>query len=80
MHYTYRMKETCLCDEQGTKWTVYGVEAVDATGNILSCFSDVFFDRESAKSFVRACNEQEVELLHIRDVVDDALVEQYIMT
>ena len=78
MYYTYQMREDCLRDEQGAEWIVYGLDAIDAQGHVLFSFADIFFDRESAKNFVQICNEQKVELLHIQEVVDDALVEQYL--
>ena len=77
MVYTYRMREDPLRDEQGIEWKVYGIEAVDSAGNILCCFPDIFFDRERAKAFVRSCNVQRVELLHMQDVIDNVLAEQY---
>jgi len=68
MYSTYRVKEGLVCDEHGTAWPVYGIEGVDEDGNSLFCFSDIYFDREKAKAFVRLCNEQQVEPVHIQDV------------
>ena len=77
MYDTYRLKEGSICDEHGIAWPVYGIEAADADGKILFCFSDIFFDREKATAFVRMCNEQQVEPVHIQDVISNALAEQY---
>ena len=77
MRYTYQINQEALRDESGTAWAVYGIEAVDGDGNILFRFSDIFFSRERAEGFVRLCNEQEVELTHIRDIIDNAVAEQY---
>ncbi|MBQ8683060.1 MAG: hypothetical protein IJ518_00915 [Clostridia bacterium] len=71
------MNEDRLYDEQGMEWTVYGIEALDTAGNILCCFSDIFFEQEKAKEFVQMCNEQAVEPVHIQDVIDDVLAQLY---
>ena len=73
----YRMKEGILQDEQGIARKVYGIEAVDEAGNILFSFPDVFFDYEKAEVFVHLCNEQQVEPVHIHDVISNAIAEQY---
>ncbi len=73
----YRMKEEVLRDEQGIARKVYGIEAVDEAGNVLFRFPDMFFDLEKAKAFVHMCNEQQVELVHIHDVISNAIAEQY---
>ena len=77
MYGMYRLKEGSICDEHGIAWTVYGIEAVDEAGEIPFCFPDVFFDREKATAFVRMCNEQQVEPVHLPDVISNALAEQY---
>ncbi len=77
MHGTYRIREDDLYDEQGRMWTVYGIEAIDGRGDILACFADLFFDRGSAWAFVCLCNEQQVELLHLPEIIDNVLAEQY---
>ena len=80
MCYTYQLREDRAYDEKGKEWTVYGIEAIDTDGRILACFADVFFNQAMAVAFVHACNTQNVELWQLREVVEDALTEQYIRT
>lgn len=74
MSYTYRMRKDSAYDEDENKYTVYGIEAVDPKGNVALSFSDVFFDRQKAERFVNLCNKNGLELIHLADVVEDALV------
>ncbi len=77
MQYTYRLRQDTLQDEIGRVQVVYGVEALDPDGKVHCAFPDIFFDREKALSFVRICNEQDVDPIHLQDLVEDALTEQY---
>ena len=77
MPYTYRLREDAIHDEEGKEYIVYGIEAVNREKKILSSFSDIFFDKQKAEAFVSLCNECKLELIHLADVVDDAITEQY---
>ena len=77
MNYIYRLNETTITDENGEKYTVYGIDAVNDNGYILESHTDIFFDRLKAEEFVSLCNECELELIHLPDVVEDAITEQY---
>lgn len=71
--YSYRMQKNTVQDERKQMHTVYGIEAIDSAGKILSSFPDVFFDRQTAERFVSLCNNGKLSLIHLRDVVADAL-------
>lgn len=43
MAYTYRIRKSTVQDEEGNRYTVYGIEAISSEGEVLSGFSDVFF-------------------------------------
>lgn len=77
MNYIYRLNEITGTDEEGTKHIVYGIDAVDKYGNILGSYTDIFFDRLKAEKFVSLCNECKLELIHLPDVLEDAIIEQY---
>ena len=77
MNYIYRLNETTVTDEEGKKHIVYGIDAIDKFGNVLASYTDIFFDRTKAENFVALCNECELELIHLPDVVEDAITEQY---
>ena len=73
MGYFYRMQRNTVQDEKKQVHTVYGIEAIDSAGKVLSSFPDVFFDRQAAERFVGLCNDGKLSLIHLRDVVADAL-------
>lgn len=77
MQYTYQLRQDMLRDESGIEWVVYGIETLDSVGNILCSFSDIFFDKKKALSFVCVCNEQDIDPIHIQDLIEDALTQQY---
>ena len=76
MAYTYRIRKSTVQDEEGNRYTVYGIEAISSEGEVLSGFSDVFFDRQRAEGFVRLCNTGGLALIHCPDAVEDALADQ----
>lgn len=76
MTFTYCVRKDTIRDEERKDHTVYGIEAVDSKGEILSSFSDLFFDRQKAESFVRLCNESGLSLIHLSGAVEDALAEE----
>ena len=77
MSYTYRLREDTIHDEDGKEYIVYGIEAVNSKKKVLSSFSDIFFDKQKAEAFVNLCNEGKLELIHLADIVEDAITEQY---
>ncbi len=77
MNYIYRLNETIIADEYGKKYTSFGIDAVSCSGQIYASFPDIFFNRLKAEKFVALCNECGLELIHLSDVVEDAITEQY---
>lgn len=77
MKYIYRLNEITVKTEEETDFIVYGIDAVDKYGNILSSYTDIFFDRTKAEKFVALCNDCKLELIHLPDAVEDAIAEQY---
>ncbi len=77
MEFVYRLKTDSIYDEEGCLHTVYGIAAVDTFGRVIKSFSDVFFDKAKAEHLVTLCNREKLSLIHLEDVVDDALAEQY---
>ncbi|MBQ3126685.1 MAG: hypothetical protein IJC15_06400 [Clostridia bacterium] len=57
--------------------TAYGIAAVkeyDGCPVVMQTISDVYATRTPVMRLVRYCNEMGLELIHLRDVVDDLLV------
>ncbi len=77
MEIVYRLKTDNIYDEEGCLHTVYGIVAIDTFGNEIKSLADVFFDKEKAEQLVTLCNKENLSLIHLEDVVEDALTEQY---
>lgn len=77
MQYTYYLREDTIIGQAGEEHIVYGIEAITPGGETLLAYPDVFFDRGRAEHLVHLCNEGGLSLLHLADVVEDALAEQY---
>ena len=75
MAYTYCVRKNIVQDEEKKPYTFYGIEAFGSGGEILSSYSDVFFDRQRAELFAELCNAGGLSLVHFPDAVEDALLE-----
>ena len=67
------MRTDIVTDEENHRYTVYGITALDNLGNMLKTFEDIFFDKNKAEEFVKLCNKEKLELIHLQDVVEDVL-------
>ncbi len=77
MSYIYYMRADTIYDEDGKPYIVYGIEAINPQGEVLSSFPDVFFDKQKAENFVKLCNDSSLDIIHLSDVVEDSITEQY---
>lgn len=73
----YVLRSDTIQSEEETIHTVYGVNAVTPDGTILSSCPDIFFDSAAAGSFVDRLNRTNLSLIHLPDVIEDVLTEQY---
>lgn len=78
MSHTYRLNETTVKDKGGIIYTFYGIDAVNEKGKIVKSFTKIFYERSRAQDLVTLCNECELSIIHLANVVDDALYEQSI--
>ena len=64
-----------IADEEGKKYTVYGIKAVSAVNHqeVLKFVPDIFFDQKRAEEFIAQCNALELKLIHLMDVIEDEL-------
>ena len=69
----YILRTDVVTDEENHKHTVYGITALDSFGNVLKSAQDIFFDKQKAEEFIKLCNEEKLELIHLQDVIDDIL-------
>ena len=73
MQVKYILRTDVVTDEENHRYTVYGITALDSFGNMLKTFEDIFFDKNKAEEFVKLCNEEKLQLIHLQDVVEDVL-------
>ncbi len=71
MLHCYSLQKGTYSDEEGIDHAVYGVCATDVCGNVLESYPDIFFDEQKAERFVDLCNESELSLCHLQDVIED---------
>ena len=71
----YQVRTDTITGEEGEAVKVYGISAIDPdTLKAKDSIPDVFFDKEKAEAFVALCNSLKLDLIHLRDVVEDQLV------
>lgn len=55
-------------------YTSFGINAVDSlTNQSLAYISDVFLDKESAENHIFLFNEEQLDIVHLENVLDDIL-------
>lgn len=69
----YELRTDAIYDEENQIHTVYGVDAWCGS-ELKNSVPDVFFDRMAAEDFVHRCNKYALSLIHLMDVIEDALV------
>lgn len=69
---TYCIQEEKLYHKDLGYYTAFAIKAFQ-NNKLVEFVSDVFLDKEKANSFVRQCNELQVDLVHLYDVIDDIL-------
>lgn len=77
MQVKYTLRTDIVTDEDNNKHTVYGVDALDRFENVLESVADIFFDKLKAEEFIKLCNEEKLELIHLQDVIEDVLEDMY---
>ncbi|MEG1550668.1 MAG: DUF6514 family protein [Oscillospiraceae bacterium] len=69
MRYAISFKE--IVDECGNHQLCYGIDAINCSNEIVFSISDITFDMEKLQNFVCELNILKLELIHLRDVVED---------
>ena len=77
MTFTYFINENTVRDENGINHTVYGISVSESSGRIYLAYPDVFFERQKAETLCNLCNKYKLSPIHLKDVIEDALTEQY---
>lgn len=72
--YTYRVKTTSISGGQGNSRSVYGIEVLNSIGRSLKVVPNIFLDATQAEKFVDLCNSEELDIIHLDDVIEDLLI------
>lgn len=73
MQVTYTLRTDIVTDEDNHKHIVYGINALDSFGSVLKSVDNIFFSKQKAEEFIELCNEEKLELIHLKDVIEDIL-------
>ncbi len=59
--------------EDGLEIETYGIKAVSKQGNILKSIDDITTDSQKLDKFISLCNQGNLALRHLNDVIEDFL-------
>ncbi len=71
--HTYCLRIDSYVDEEGKSHTLYGIDAIDNKGLTVLSFPGVFCDKAKAVDLIKLCNEGDLSIIHLANVVEDAL-------
>ena len=69
--HTYSVICEEMISEEGREYTAYGIRA-ESKDNAL-VISDISTEKEEINTLVELCNREELDIIHIYDVVEDFL-------
>lgn len=72
MRCIYKLRTDQIFDEENQMYTVYGIEVWES-GQCIQSVGDIFFDFQKAERFVAKCNQLELSVIHLMDVILDIL-------
>ena len=72
MRIEYRLFTERLENEERGSYIAYGLEAV-AEGHVCRHISDISVDAAAVSSLVAQCNQKELDICHLDDVIEDWL-------
>ena len=73
MQVIYTLRTDIVTDEENQRHTVYGIDVLDNFKNVIKTVKDIFFNKQKAENFIKLCNEEKLELVHLQDVIEDIL-------
>lgn len=73
MQYVYKIRTDEILDEARRAHAVYGVD-VFCGKVLLKEVPDIFCSKDEAEQFVALCNASELDIEHLIDVIEDAIV------
>jgi len=74
--YKYCIIKGLYNNEENHKYISYGIVLFEIkNGKFVAnrLLHDIFLDRQKAKDFIKLCNDNELSLIHLNDVLEDNL-------
>ena len=71
---TYKTLQQTFQHEEVGEYIGYGLQALDADGKVLHRAEDLSTDEELVRQWARLLNEEQLELVHFFEVVEDLLL------
>jgi hypothetical protein len=69
----YELTNIAIDGDANLRYTTYGVKALDHDGNVVAAYDDVSTDRQGMEELVGKCNECDLHVLHLEDVLLDLI-------
>lgn len=73
MQHIYSLRKDELFDEYGTLYIGYGIDALNLENRIVISVPDIFLDESEAIRFADTCNALKLNIVHLYDVIEDAI-------
>ncbi len=70
--FTYQTQEEKIYHPLTGSYTAYGILVV-CQSKLIEYVSNVFLNRAEAEDFVGLCNELELDVIHLHDVIEDTI-------
>ena len=71
--YVYSLVES-ECETDGYSYKGYGLRVQNTRTNDAHIYLDISTNRDDIDKLVRLCNELRLDIIHVEDVIEDALV------
>lgn len=76
MRYIYAVTEESGTNEEVGKYKAYGLNVYEQKDDemvLIRAVSDLFLDEQQAQKFAKLCTEEQLDVIHLDDVIDDML-------
>ncbi len=70
----YQLRKDILYQQDAGDYTSYGIDAFNSQSNVLiRSIPDISLEKELLKNLISLCNDLQLDIIHLDDVVDDFL-------
>lgn len=70
----YQLRKDILYQQDTGDYTSYGIDVFNSQSNVLiRSIPDISLEKELLKNLISLCNDLQLDIIHLDDVVDDFL-------